>query len=447
MAKPYRTARAGFPASGATHCHNAKLRRNLWVERLGEHVRKNPFISLFAASLIAFLPTSAAFAQTNEQAAREEAVSVRDRPRPEYDPQGARAGSFVLDAGVDFWVTSTDNLFLSRPELAVDQIYYEVAPRASLTSDWSRHSLVIDASLNARRHDDRAREDYDAHSLRANGRFDISSNTALHGSVRTAHQVTPRSDPDISDTTSVPVEFDRLDANIGLSHRFARFNIRLDAGKNEFEYDGSQNFRDNEETIFRGRLEAIVSPRISLIAQGTVDERDYSNTATLSSDGVRVLAGAALNGDLVRGEVLVGQFERDYNDPTIGTVDGVAGAARLEWYVTPLTTVTLNARRDADDQIGAVSRLPFITTEYGARIDHELQRNFILWAGGSAGRRDYDPSARRDDYARYEAGADYTLNRRVALSALYSHYELDYTGVSIDDRDSNAVTLGISLRL
>jgi hypothetical protein len=437
-----------FPALGATRCHKGYRRRNLLVERLGEHVRKNPFISLFAASLIAFLPASAAMAQTGAEAAgRGEAVSVRDRPRPEYDAQGARLGSFDFNASIDFGVTSTDNLFLSRPELEVDQVYYEVTPSASLSSDWSRHALTIDGAWTARRHDGREREDTDAHHLRASGRLDIGTNTALQGNLRTAHQVTPRTDPDVSDTSSVPVEYDRLDAALGLSHRFARFDVRLDAGNSDYEYDGAQNFRDFDETFYRGRIEATLSPRIGLVLQGAVDERNYSNTPTLSSEGSRILAGVALSGDLVRGELLLGQFERDYNDPAVGKVDGLAGAARIEWYVTPLTTVTFNARRDADDQVGATSRLPFVTTEYGARIDHELQRNFLVMAGGEIGHRDYDPSPRRDDYNRFEIGADYLLNRRAALSARFMRYELEYSRVSIDDRDVNTVTVGLSLRL
>ncbi|MEZ5996685.1 MAG: outer membrane beta-barrel protein [Hyphomonadaceae bacterium] len=409
-------------------------------------MRKNPFISLFAASLIAFLPVRA-MAQEQTQDTREDTVSVRNRERPEYAPQGARLGSFNFNAGLDLAVTSNDNLFVSRPELAVDEIYYEATPRASLVSDWSRHALAIDGAWTARRHDSETGEDTDSHFLRATGRLDVSSDTAIHASVRTAHQVTPRTDPDVSDTSGAPVEYDRLDRSIGVSQRFAQFTLRADAGQSSYDYQRSQRFRDHDETFVRGRIEAELSPRTGLVLQATGDERDYTNTPMLSSNGRLILGGLSLSTDLMRGELLLGQFSRDYDDPTIGTVDGLAGSANVEWYITNLTTVSFDARRNAEDQVSGTSGQPYVTTEYGARIDHELQRNIILTAGYRRGERSYDPLPRRDDYTEYEIGADYLINRHASLTARYTRDEIDYSRVSIDDRDVDAVTVGLSLSL
>ncbi len=397
------------------------------------------------ALLIAITPVHA-LAQTANPP-EHDSVSVRDRERPEYDAQGKRLGAFVLNASLGFGVTSTDNLFVARPELAADEIYFEVSPQAALVSDWSRHALAIDGGLTARRHQDQTNEDTDSHFLRATGRFDISSGTAINASARTAHQVTPRTDPDVSDTDGVPIEYDRLDGTIGVSHRFARFTVRADAGQSDYDYDGSQNFRDNVETFLRGRIEAELSPSLGLVLLTTADERDYENTPTLSSDGRTILAGVALGADRMRGEVLVGQFEREYNSPSVGTVDGVAGTVRLEWYLTQLTTVTFEGRRNADDQISGTSGQPFTTTEYGARVDHELLRNVILTVGYRQGERNYDPLSRRDEYTEYQVGADYQLNRRVAIRGRFTYDEIDYSGVSIDDRDVSAFTIDLTLRL
>src|SRR5437868_6332947 len=72
----------------------------------GFDVRMHSAVSALAASLIAFAPFQA-FAQD----ANNQNVSVRDRPRPEYDPLGARVGGFDLNAQLDAGVTYTDNLF------------------------------------------------------------------------------------------------------------------------------------------------------------------------------------------------------------------------------------------------------------------------------------------------------------------------------------------------
>lgn len=459
--KPKRAPRRSILAARATPCSKGGFRRFLGLTSSmplveargggsfgGSIVRIQQFFSVLAASAMAMAPVTVA-AQTplpDDPIIREDSVSVRDRDRPEYEPLGRRVGSFELNASLGLSVTSTDNLFVSRPALEVDEMFYEFAPQASLVSDWRRHAFALDGGWTMRRHQDEDREDTDAYFVRATGRVDVGANTALYASSRLAHQVTPRTDPDVSDTTGVPVEYDRFDASVGASHRFARATVRVDVGQSNYDYEGSQAFRDFRETFVRGRLDYEVSPRLTVIGQVRADDRNNNNTPTLSSEGRTILAGIDWTNDVVRGEFLVGQFERDYSGPA-GTVDGVAAQAAVEWYITDLTTISLAGVRSGDDQTVGTSGVPYVTTEAGITVDHELLRNVILTAGYEQGQRDYDPSPRRDEYQHMEAGADWILNRRVALSARFERDELHYSGVSIDDRDANAIRFGVSFRL
>lgn len=439
---------AQIPAAGASCCDLGQsgqtLTRSLYPGGLGETLRINPFVSLFAASLIALAPAHA-FAQTQSNDTRQEAVSVRDRDRPEYDAPGRRLGTFNLNASLDLAVTSTDNLFAAPDNTPsdVDDIIYKVAPTIALTSDWSRHALAIDAGSTLRYHDEFSNEDADEYYLRGSGRVDIGENTELHGAARVAHQVSPRTDPD-SPFIGDPVEYDRVDVSAGASHRFARFRVSADVNSSEFDYDGVQTFRDNDETALRGRVDFEVSPRIGLMLQATADERNYDNSPQFDSDGTAYLAGVTVNTDLMRGEVSVGQFERDYAGAA-GTFDGVAVAGRLEWYVTQLTTITLDARRDADDQIGATSGEPYITQEYGLRVDHELLRNLIVTGAVHVGDRDYETIARQDEYQQWELGADYLLNPHAAVRFRYQYDEVD--SPAYRNYEVNQFTVGLSLRL
>ncbi|MGE0532256.1 MAG: outer membrane beta-barrel protein [Hyphomonadaceae bacterium] len=442
--------RTQIPAASASCCDLGQTRetltRSLFPGGLGEILRINPFASLFAASLIVLAPVHAA-AQTQQvqDVARQESVSVRDRDRPEYDAPGRRLGTFNLNASLDLAITSTDNLF-AAPDGApsdVDDIIYGVAPTVALTSDWSRHAFAVDAGAVFRSHEDFSNEDADDHYIRATGRFDIGENTAIRGSARAAHQVTPRTDPD-SPFIGDPVEYDRMDTGIGITHRFARFTVSLDAANSEYDYDGAQAFRDNDESALRGRLEAELSPRIGLLLSASMDERDYDNSPQFNSEGQAYMVGLSLNTDLMRGEVSVGQFERDYAG-VAGTFDGLAIAGNVEWYVTQLTTITVDARRDADDQIGAFSGEPYTTEEYGLRVDHELLRNVILTGSVRFGNRDYETIAREDDYSEWEVGADYMLNPHAAVRFRYQHDEVD--SPAYRDYEVNQATLGLTLRL
>ncbi len=446
---------AQIPAAGAIRCDPSQSRQILSRSLLssgfpgvpgglGEILRINPFASLFAASLIILAPAHAA-AQTQQTQAREESVSVRDRDRPEYDAPGRRLGSFNLNASLDLAITSTDNLF-AAPDGApsdVDDIYYGVTPTVALSSDWSRHAVAFDAGATFLSHEDFSNEDADTHYVRATGRFDIGENTAIRGSARSSHEVSPRTDPD-SPFIGDPVEYDRMDTGVGITQRFARFTASLDATNSDYDYDGVQSFRDNEESAIRGRIEAEISPRIGVLLSATVDERDYDNSPQFNSDGQAYMVGISLNTDLMRGEIQVGQFERDYAG-VADTFDGVAVSGNVEWYITPLTTITLDARRDADDQIGAFSGEPYVTEEYGIRVDHELLRNVILTGSARFGNRDYETIARNDDYNEWELGADYMLNRNAAVRFRYQHDEVD--SPAYRDYEVNQATLGLTLRL
>ncbi|MBI3438146.1 MAG: outer membrane beta-barrel protein [Proteobacteria bacterium] len=208
----------------------------------------------------------------------------------------------------------------------------------------------------------------------------------------------------------------------------------------------SRHARDNTQTEAHGRATFDLSPRIGVLVDATADHRDYNNTPGLSSDGQTYLAGITLNGDLFRGEFAVGYFRRDFN--TLNTFDGLAVEGNIDWLVTELTTISLQARRDANSEISANVGLPYVTTEVGVRADHELLRNVILFAEYRQGQREYNTIDRKDDYSQVGVGADYVLNRRVALRLRFDHFADDSSGTAAyHDYNVNTGTVGLSLRL
>ncbi|MGH6951922.1 MAG: outer membrane beta-barrel protein [Vitreimonas sp.] len=378
---------------------------------------------------------------------REQPVAVLDRARPEYDPPGRRLGGFELNASLNLDATSTDNLFAATDAFEEDDIVYEVTPTARLVSGWSRHALAFEGSYTSTTHADFDSEDAETYYVRGNGRLDIGDASSVSAAARAAHQVTPRTDPDAPSFLNPPTEYDRYDVTVGAQHRFARVLVRGDVDWIEYDYEGAQDFRDNEESRIRGRAEIDITPRLDLLLQASADEFEYTNQPNLDSEGQTYLVGVALDGDLVTGEISAGYFERDYEDPNVDTFDGLAVAAAVEWYITRLTTITFTGRQDADDQIGA-SAQPFVTTELGLRVDHELLRNLILSLAGLAGERDYEDFDRNDEYTEFEFGADWLLNPHAVVRLRYEYDDVESDGTQArPEFDVNAVTLGLSLRL
>lgn len=423
-----------------------------WLRRppvKGEfNLRIQRYVSLVAASLMAIVPANSLAQTVPYYQDYDQDVSVRNRPRPEYDPMGMRLGGFDLNAQLDLSVTSTDNLFADVDALAEDDIYFDVSPYARLASHWSRHAVGVEAGANFRMHEEFSSEDAETYFTRGFGRLDIGSNSSLTGNLGFAHVVEPRTDPDSPLPPFEPVEYDRTDASLTAQHRFNRFRLAGTVARSEYEFDDAFQaaFRDNEVTLFRGRVEAEVTPRIGVLLQAETDERDYADP-TLSSEGQTYLVGAVVHfTDLMRGEVAVGQFERDYDSGA--TVDGTAVSANLEWYITRLTTLSFNARRNSEEVIGGTTLAPYVATSYGARVDHELLRNVILTAGVQAGTREYETIDRDDDFVYADAGVDYLVNRRVVVRGRYRYDQVESDGaMPYRDYEVNALTLGVSLRL
>lgn len=456
MPRKRKTDKSAFPVTRALACmlsrSGAKSTPSEAAQaapkRWGFDVRSNPFVALFAASLIALLPShAAAQGVTGAEGTPnpDNSISVRERPRPELDPQGVRLGGFTLFGTLGFDVTSTDNLFAS-PAPEQDDLIYTGSADVNLISNWSRHRINLSAGGASLMHDDFDSEDVETYYGSFYGRIDATNNTSFVATARASHDYVPRTDPDLSVVGS-PVEYDTAEATLGVTHRFGRFTARADVAQEERQYDGVESYRDYDVSSARLRADVELSPRIGVLIEGRFDERDYDDPATpLDSEGVTALVGATFRGDLMHGEVSVGHFERDYDNAAIGSVDGLAVAGELEWYVTQLTTLTFNARRGSSDNASVGALDSYVTTEFGAQVDHELQRNLIVTAGVRSGEREYESTNRNDEYLNYEVGADYWLNRRVALQLRYEHSDVDST-VPSRNFEVNAVTGGIRLRL
>jgi len=405
-------------------------------------LRARSLFAAFAAGLIAALPAHA-FAQDID-----DSVSVRDRPRSEYDPLGTRLGGFTLHASVGLNATYNTNVYAAETNEQEDLIF-TLTPRAQLQSNWSRHALSFDAGAAIDRYSDTTDEDAETYYFGALGRLDVGSNTQISGVARYAQEVEPRTSPDAL-TLAEPVEYTRRELGVTAEHRFNRVRLRGTFANYEYDYDDAggidQDFRDMEENRLTGRVEVAVTPRVGWIFEATTDEREYSNAPLLNSDGVTYLTGINVNlTDLLRGEITFGQFQRDYDSGL--DVEGTAIAANLEWYVTRLTTLSFFAGQTGEES-GAFAAVPYTATNYGARVDHEIQRNIILTAGVALGDRDYEIIDRSDEFFSADAGVEYIMNRRVSFNVQYRHEELESSGVNrYRDFDQDVISAGVRLRL
>jgi len=405
-------------------------------------VRLHPVISWFAATLIAFAPFNASAQETQQSA------SVRDRPRPEYDPLGLRFGGFDLNARLDVGVAHVDNIFGTETNAQGDQVY-TIAPQAQLTSHWSRNALDIEAGYQHTAYDKFSSQDTNTGFVSTHGLLQLGANTEVNASAGYARQVEPRTDPDALQAGK-PVLYDVAQGGASISQSFNYLRLTASGLRIDSKYHDvgaiDQKFRDNVDDSGTLRAEYAITPRIGIVGQASLDHRRYNNDPNATSNGRTYLVGAHIQfTDLMQGEVTVGEFQRRYHGGE--RLNGVAVNANLEWYITPLTTLAFTANRGAQEQ-GATTDFPYVESQYGARADHELLRNLILSAGAGFGERKYRVIDRKDDFDYGEVDANYLLNRRVALTLDYRHDNINSTGLNrYRNSDVNTVSLGVSLRL
>lgn len=197
--------------------------------RGGFDVRLHPALTAFAASLIALAPFQALAQEPNHN------VSVRDRPRPEYDPLGLRFGGFDLNASLDLGVTSTDNLFASETG-EQDDVYYAVSPRVRLSSHWSRHALSVAAGYTHLAFSDHSNQDSDTGFVSANGRLDVGARTQINAAARYASDVELRTNPDALAIDVAPVKYTVAQASLTAEHTFNRFKVSAGVDTTTYDY-------------------------------------------------------------------------------------------------------------------------------------------------------------------------------------------------------------------
>ena len=199
-----------------------------------------------------------------------------------------------------------------------------------------------------------------------------------------------------------------------------------------------------------GRVDLALSPDTALFVSGRQDWREFDvvdpvTNATRNFDAQQVLAGASFDiTRLIRGEVGVGYFWAQFDDPNQPDVDGFSLSGSLDWFPTLLTTIGFSAGRNVTES-GVAGVASLTRADYGVQVDHELRRNIILVGGARYVKDDYNGIAREDDRTEYTAGFDWLVNRVATVNARYARADQDST---LPERvfEQNRAWIGLTLR-
>lgn len=398
----------------------------------------------FTALLAASAPHIAAAQDLGSNFKRDKNVTVRERPRPDYEAVGIKTGGFTLYPRVTATVEHNDNIYANDVLVESDTIW-RVKPEVAARSNWSRHALGAFASASINRYSDFDTENTEEYTLGVNGRLDIVRGSNVSGSVQYQKLTEPRTSPQSPASSAKPIEYELFTSKLTGVKEFNR--VRLTGRLTDYDYnydDGvsvgtlavparpvDQDFRDRNEFYFSGKAEYAVSPDTALFLQVVGNNKDYDlATSDRSSDGYVATVGSNFElTDVIRGDIAVGYMKQSYDSPLYNKIDGFSAEGKLEWFPTALTTLTATGGRTIEESTTSGSP-GYISNTIGVNIDHELLRNVLLSANASYGKDAYEKIDRDDKRTGAGASVAYLLNRRVGVFLTYTYLKQDSSGAA-----------------
>lgn len=382
--------------------------------------------------------------------------AVTDRPRPAFDPLGARVGAFLINPRIEIIEAYNNNIFAEESG-EVNDLITVVHPSLTVKSETSLHFVRFNAGARIGRYADRSTEDFEDFDISADGRIDVLRGSQIFGSLQYRAMHEDRSSVDDANGKE-PVQFSTTSMSLGGSHEFNRLSLHLDGRAKNLDFDDAAtddgvaiNQDDRDRSIYRLSLRTAyeLTPEYEGFIRTSYNIRDYDAAVdddglNRDSNGYEIAAGATADfSGVTFGEVSIGYLSQKYDDTQLDKIGGFTFGALVTWNPSSLTTVKGWSKRLVKEttQIGVSGVLQ---SEFGISIDHELLRQLIVHAELSFTSQEYRGSTREDDLTSAVLSAKYMLNRNYYVGAEYRFSQRDSTTDTSDyDQSVFSVRFGL----
>jgi hypothetical protein len=351
-------------------------------------------LPLFAATFSALFPPFAAAQSRDPFENDQEAALLRpdvagSRQPPGFEQNGIQVGSMIVKADAKATIAGNSNI-LNRSQNERGDVYVVFEPTATLTSDWGRHQLAVKANAAVARFASVTRQNRETFGLEASGRLDFARQSSAFTRVSFARKVEPRDAPGEASIDGSPAEYNQVEAQIGARVEEGNLRVATAATATKRDYadiirsngqSDSQRFRDSSTLTINVRADyALPSGAIAFVT-GTGSRIESANAAQCCDrSGAFGQAMVGIRADLaplVTAKIALGYSFRNFDAGRFKDVNGLIYQAKVDWYPTPLISLTASARRDiVNSGIPAVGGI--VVSEVGLQVHYELRRNFNL---------------------------------------------------------------------
>ncbi len=378
-------------------------------------------------------PEIATTRSLRSQSARGKTVS--GRARHEYDPVGIRAGSFLVYPSVSASTNGTTNLY--RQPTGDADVFWRGEGAIDAISQWSRHELNLTASAGHSIYVQHSTEDATTAFAGAGWRIDVNRDIALEAGGSYEHGVSSRNAVDEVQAFLFPTEWDEIKADATLRRSTERWESSLSFGFRDRQFnnntllDGTRvSFDDREFQVYQigGEVAYGFSGGRQIFVSGSWSKRNFDVVSVPRRDVriAEVLAGLESEiTPLLHGRFGAGYVNSNFKDPSVGTRESLALDVDLDYLLSELTTLSLQARRTLGG-VADVNSVGFTQTYVRAGADHEFLRNLIFSLYSTYTKADYF-GANNGDIDLY--GADFSarwlVNQKMEFDLLVEYNKRD----------------------
>jgi hypothetical protein len=398
---------------------------------------REPSAAILASFLVAAVTAAPAKAQDvlvgNPNLFPQRTVGVQDRPRPEYDPLGFRIGAFQLSPSLTVEESYDDNIYATDRN-SVSDFLTATTGAVSVQTLGTGFSLSAKGAFTANEYRHNSVEDFLDYNGSVGAGDLLGYSTTISASGQFAHAHVSRQDPSFPGEAITPPSFDTSGGSIDIRHNLAHGNIDLNLQLLSFNFHDAelsdhillaQDFKDHNEITLDLRDNFVVGQSVSTFLRAIHKEYDYGHDAQaglLNRNSAADTAGGGVSfqiTNLMTGEIGAGVLRLKNHDAVDNNLTTVSVLSTLEYFVTPLTTVTATFER-ASGAANIPGSSSFISNNAKATLDYELRRNVILSATFSRDSRLYTGIDATETTLQGGATARWLLNRSLKLQMAYT---------------------------
>lgn len=411
-------------------------------------------ILLLFTVLVSDIASPGNMPEANETAATLPQKTLKKKP-------GHHLGNFRLRPSITLTQQYEDNVFSADSNEVSDWVI-EIAPRLKLDSTWGEHSIRLDAGASIGSYLEYDSENHKDYWAKADGRYDLSTNSNLFGGISLSRKHEGRDAEDAVLGGFEPIIYYVHSAHAGIKTKvgYTTYQFGSTFESLDFRNMGSgtsilfSDDRDRDLNSYGLRATHRLNEHFSLFAQALYLTRDYDLRSDVEgyrrdSTGYRLAVGAKRttpDGSQVEG--YVGMLTQDYDDRRFQDVEEFDFGGKATFTLGQSTKISAKLDHALNETIETASP-GYLFTSLSGRLEYKISPRLIPYASAGHGRSNYLQSAREENTLSAEMGVKYFVTPYAYITTGFRHSQRDSNDAGLTagsyDFKKNSLFLGFTL--